>query len=115
MPATVRVGSVTFRVTTDPDDWMRIEHKNQRKGDYGFTGYHEATIYINPESTPDTQRLTLWHEVMHAMCEAVMGSPDWRGLGKEKAAREEAVIAAFESPIVCVLRDNPPLVAYLTA
>lgn len=115
MPASIRVGSVTFRVTTDPDDWMRIEHKNQRKGDYGFTGYHEATIYINPESTPDTQRLTLWHEVMHAMCEAVMGSPDWHGLGKEKAAREEAVVAAFESPIVCVLRDNPALVAYLTS
>jgi len=115
MPTSVIIGSVTFRVTINPDDWMRIEHKNQSKGNYGFTGYHEATIYINPESTPDTQRLTLWHEVMHAMCEAVMGSPDWHGLGKEKSAREEAVVSAFESPIVLVLRDNPALVAYLTA
>jgi len=115
IPSTIRVGSVTFRVTTNPDDWMRIEHKNQGNDAYGYAGYHEATIYINPESTPDTQRLTLWHEVMHAMCEVVMGSPDWHHLGKEKSDREEAVVAAFESPIVCVLRDNPKLVAYLTA
>jgi len=115
IPSTVQIGSVAFRVTIDPDEWMRIEHKNQSKGNYGYTGFHEATMYINPESTPDTQRLTLWHEVMHALCEAVMGSPDWRHLGKEKSDREEAVVSAFESPIVCVLRDNPKLVAYLTA
>ena len=48
------------------------------------------------------------------MCETVMGSPDWHGLGKEKSNREEAVVAAFESPTLLVLRDNPELVAYLT-
>jgi hypothetical protein len=44
-----------------------------------------------------------------------MGSPDWRGLGKEKVDREEAVVRAFESPTLLVLRDNPDVVAYLTA
>jgi hypothetical protein len=115
IPSTVQIGSVTFRVTLDPDEWVRMEHKNQSKGNYGYTGFHEATMFINPESTPDTQRLTLWHEVMHALCEAVMGSPDWHHLGKEKSDREEAVVAAFESPTLLVLRDNPELVAYLTA
>ena len=113
MPTSVIIGSVTYRVTIDPDDWMRYEHKIQRKGDYGHTQNLEATIYINPAATPDVQRLTFWHEVMHAMCESVMGSPDWRGLGKEKGDREEAVIAMLESPIVCVLRDNPDLTTYL--
>jgi hypothetical protein len=113
MPASIRVGAVTFRVTIDPDDWMRYEHKNQRKGDYGHTQNLEATIYVNPASTPDVARLTLWHEVMHAMCETVMGSPDWHGLGKQNDAREEAVIRRLESPIVLVLRDNPALVEYL--
>ena len=115
MPATIRVGAVTYRVTIDPDDWMRIEHKIQSKGDYGHTLNVEATIYVSPEATPDVQRVTLWHEVMHALCTAVMGSPDWRGLGKKKNDREEAVVSAFESPIVLVLRDNPALVAYLTS
>jgi len=114
IPSTIRVGSVTFRVTIDPDDWLRIEHKNLSNGNYGYTGFHEATMYINPESTPDTQRLTLWHEVMHALCEVAMGSPNWHHLGKEKSDREEAVVRAFESPTLLVLRDNPELVAYLT-
>ena len=115
MPTAVRVGPVTYRVTTDPDDWVRVEHKVQTKGDYGHTLNIEATIYINPEATPDVQRVTLWHEVMHALCTAVMGSPDWRNLGKKKGDREEAVVSAFESPIVLVLRDNPDLIAYLLA
>ena len=115
MPASIRVGAVTYRVTIDPDDWVRVEHKVQTKGDYGHTLNLEATIYINPESTPDVQRVTLWHEVMHALCTAVMGSPDWRNLGKKKGDREEAVVSAFESPIVLVLRDNPDLIAYLLA
>ena len=114
MPASIRVGSVTYRVTTDPDDWMRFEHKNQSKGAYGHTEHLEATIFVNPETTPDVQRLTLWHEVMHAMHEAVMGAPDWHGLGKGKIDREEAVISALESPTLLVLRDNPELVTYLT-
>jgi len=115
IPTLVRVGSVTYTVTTNPDDWMRYEHKIQSKGDYGHTQNLEATIYLNPASTPDVQRQTLWHEVMHALCETVMGSPSWRGLGEEKSDREEAVVRAFESPIVLVLRDNPGLVAYLVA
>ena len=115
MPASIRVGSVVYTVTIDPDDWMRYEHKVQIKGDYGHTQNLEATIYVNPEATPDVQRVTLWHEVMHALCYTVMGAPDWHHLGKEKSDREEAVVAAFESPIVCVLRDNPDLIAYLLA
>jgi len=114
MPASVVIGSVTYKVTIDPDEWTRIEHKIQRKGDFGHTQNIEAVISINPEAAPDVQRATLWHEIMHALCMAVMGSPDWRGLGKDKGAREEAVVSLFESPIVCVLRDNPTLVAYLT-
>lgn len=114
-PASVLVGSVTYRVTTDPDDWMRIEHKVQSKGDYGHCDNLTATIYVNPDLSPDVARLTLWHEVLHALCEAVIGSSDWRGLGKAKNDREETVIREIESPTLLVLRDNPALVTYLTA
>jgi len=115
MPATVIVGSVTYRVTIDPDDWMRYEHKNQSKGCYGHTDHVLALILLNPESAPDVARQTLWHELIHALCEVTMGRPDWRGLGKEQVDREEAVVRAFESPVLLVLRDNPDLVAYLAA
>jgi len=115
MPASIRVGSVVYTVTIDPDDWMRVEHKVQSKGDYGHTQNLGATIYVNPAATPDVQRLTLWHEVMHAMCETVMGSPNWLDLGEGNAEREESVVRTLESPTLLVLRDNPALVAYLTA
>jgi hypothetical protein len=115
MPAGIRIGSVTYTVTVDPDEWIRYEHKNQKKGYYGHTEHSTASIYIGPDCTPDVQRLTLWHEVIHALCEVTMGSPGWLDLGEEKHDREEAVIRAFESPTLLVLRDNPDLVDYLTA
>jgi len=115
IPSTVQIGTVTYTVTIDPDAWVRYEHEQQEKGFYGHTHHNRALILLNPENTPDVARQTLWHEVMHALCETTMGSPDWRGLGKEKSDREEAVVRAFESPTLLVLRDNPELVAYLTA
>jgi hypothetical protein len=114
IPSTVQIGAVTYAVTIDPDAWMRYEHENQSKGEYGYTLHTEAIILLNPESAPDVARQTLWHEIMHGLCETTMGSPNWRGLGAEKSDREEAVVRAFESPTLLVLRDNPDLVAYLT-
>lgn len=115
IPASVRIGSITYRVTIDSDEWVRFEHANKRSGFAGHTDNTTAIIYINPECALEVVRSTLWHEVMHALCYAIMGAPNWRHLGKENGAREEAVVAAFESPIVCVLRDNPDLTAYLMA
>jgi hypothetical protein len=115
MPASIRIGAVTYTITTDPDAWVRYEHENQKKGYYGHTRHIKATILISPDSTPDVARLTLWHEIQHALCETVMGSPNWLDLGQDKDDREETVIRAFESPTLLVLRDNPDLVAYLTA
>lgn len=58
MPVAVVVGSIIYRISSTPGDWMRIEHKVQSKGDYGHTDNLLATIYINPDSTPDVARLT---------------------------------------------------------
>lgn len=118
MPAELRIGTVVYKVTVDADDWMRIEHSTQSKGYYGHTHHKSATIYLNPESTPDVLRLTLWHEVLHAVAETMMGSPDLRalpGAPESKDDAEEAVIRMLEHPTLVVLRDNPELVAYLTA
>lgn len=115
MPDTVLIGSVVYDVTTDPIDWLLYEHANQSKGCYGHTDSMAAVIYVSPDTSSDNQRLTLWHEVMHALCETVMGSPAWLDLGDSNGDREERVIRSFESPTLLVLRDNPELVAYLTA
>lgn len=118
MPSEVRVGTVVYKVTADADDWMRIEHSTKTSGYYGHTQNTEATIYLNAGATPDVQRLTLWHEVLHALAETVMGSPDFRnlpGAPDSKSDAEESVVRMFEHSTLAVLRDNPELVAYLTA
>lgn len=113
MPGNVLIGTVNYLVTNAPGEWMRKEQELQRKGDYGHIDHTTAMIYINPDASPDVARLTLWHEVMHGLCESLMGSPSWRGLGNEKDDREEAVVRALESPTLLVLRDNPDLAIYL--
>lgn len=113
MPASVLIGSVTYRVTADPGEWMRSEHELQRKGDYGHCDCSTAVIYINPASSPDVARQSLWHEVLHCLCETVMGAPQWRHLGEGRLEREEFVVRSIESPTLLVLRDNPDLAAYL--
>jgi hypothetical protein len=113
-PTSLRIGAITYRITRDPDDWLRIEHETQRKGDFGHTKHDTAVIYLNPENPPTVTRLTLWHEVLHALNMATMGAPDWKGLGKTTTDREETVIRMWEHPTLAVLRDNPELVAYLT-
>lgn len=113
-PKSVRIGQVEYRITSDPDEWMKVEHKTQTKGYYGHTQNTEALICLNPDAAPSVTRLTLWHEVMHAICESALGSPSWDALGKEKDDREESVIRTLEAPTLNVLADNPDLVAYLT-
>ncbi|WP_417556230.1 hypothetical protein [Microbacterium sp.] len=118
MPSTVQIGTVEYAVMADHDSWMRIEHSTQTKGFYGHTHNHSARIYINPDSVPEVQRLTLWHEVLHALVEVTMGAPDFRSLpgGPEtKDEAEESVVRMWEHPTLAVLRDNPGLLAYLTA
>lgn len=113
MPGKVLVGAASYLVTQDPGQWLAIEHKLQRKGDYGHADSITAMIHINPDCSPDVARLTLWHEVLHCLCETVMGAPDWRDLGTDREEREESVVRSLESPTLLVLRDNPDLTAYL--
>lgn len=112
-PTTVRVGQVEYRVTSDADEWLKVEHRTQTKGYYGHTLHTEAVIYLNPDAAPTVARLTLWHEVLHAVLEAAAGAPDWENFGEDKDAREEALIRRLEAPTLNVLADNPELAAYL--
>jgi hypothetical protein len=112
-PASVRIGTVPYRVTSNPDEFMRIENETQNSGAYGHTRHREATIYLNPVQTIEVERMTLLHEVMHALCETAMGSPSWLDLGENASEREERIIRMYEAPLMDVFANNPDLVAYL--
>lgn len=114
MPSELLIGSIVYQVISDPVLFALKERDEECKGVYGFTTAMKATIFLNPDQTPDNQRLTLWHEIMHALAESVMGNPHWDNLGEGPTEREEKIIRLFESPTLLVLRDNPLLVKYLT-
>ncbi len=117
LPTTIRVGAVEYTVTQDRDEWMKIEHETQTKGYYGHSHHKDAKIYLNPDAAESVTRLTLLHEVLHCLTESAMGAPvfDTATLGEERDDREERIVRMFEAPLLNVLRDNPELVAYLTA
>ena len=113
VPPELLIGSVVYRVISDPILFALKEGDEECKGAYGFTTAMKATIHLNPDQSPDNQRLTLWHEIMHALAESVMGNPHWDNLGENPVEREEKIIRLLESPTLLVLRNNPLLVKYL--
>lgn len=115
VPTSILVGTIRYRITCDEEEWLRIEHRSKTSGYYGHTTNLDATIWLNPASSPDVLRLTLWHEALHAVMESAAGCPEWTELGEDRATREETVIRRIESPTLALLRDNPELVAYLNA
>lgn len=114
IPDRVKVGTVTYRITQAETEWHRKQSEDgDTEGRIGSTDNVAAVIYLAPELTGDVLRITLWHEVLHALCAAVMGGPQWDDLGDDGDAREESVVGAWEHPTLAVLRDNPALVRYL--
>lgn len=110
MPPSVRVGTVTYRISNTPEDWADA---TDATGKVGETDHIAGLIRLKPGMTGGVLRITLWHEVIHAMMWAVLGGPKWDNLGDDEEAREEFIVARMEHPTLAVLRDNPALVHYL--
>lgn len=113
LPKEIRIGTVTYTVHQDADTWLKYEHSSQTSGFYGATQFRTAEIFLNPEMTPEQTRLTLWHEVLHALNQTVMGDPDWTKLHKDPTQAEEIMVRRLEHPTLAVLRDNADLALYL--
>lgn len=113
LPESVIIGTVVYAILNDPTSWMAYEHGSQTKGFYGATQFRQSQILINPEQTPEQTRLTLWHEILHALNQSVMGDPSWTRLSKDPDEAEEIMVRRLEHPTLAVLRDNPELTLYL--
>ena len=98
IPTSIKVGPVTYDVRV------------QNMGDRGQTDPETGVITIADHLGPGRARVTLLHEVMHAMhlhCGAVIINSD------DADDCEENLIRLWSGPLLMVLRDNPALVAYL--
>lgn len=100
LPKTLRIGHETYRIVNDPKA-CEAEDAN------GITVPDERTITIRGDRPTDKVREALLHETLHGCLDAsVAGLP---------VKTEERIVNAITGPLLVALRDNPELVAFLTA
>lgn len=100
LPAELVVGPYVYSVTL-----------HEALEDDGLRGVSDTDLHyirLNPKNPPALQRSTLLHEALH--CVAVSA-----GIGPKDKLPQEEWIGRIEAPLTSLLRDNPALVAYLTA
>lgn len=101
-PEAIRVGPYVYAVEVREDD--------DGGGVWGRVRYSRRAIRVSPRLTPETQRVCLLHEVMHAVNDLAALNVD-----AESWPKTEEQHVTTTSPLwVMVLRDNPYLIAYLT-
>lgn len=105
LPASVKVGPFDYSVVVGGKAW---DEARLKENDADLIGHHSPstlTISMQPGLVAGAQREVMLHEVMHACFNAV-GQP-------LKDDDEEDAVRALACGLLAVLRDNPPLVAYL--
>lgn len=106
-------------------DWSIVISRNY--GLWGKTKFDTSEIYVEPQTTPAMQRRILVHELMH-VCQH---DAELMVHSKPKTDEEKAEQLLFGTPatemtadewieatspaFLQMLKDNPQLVAYLTA
>jgi len=125
MPSEVRVGPVTYRVIVDAAE-VKAASDAANFGDDGewiaFSDHNKLIIGLNPEHASDTNRCSMIHEILHCALRQSGAHPntyaDTVYEAHDRVAGhtvEEYTVSAMTGPLLSVLRDNPGLVAYLTA
>lgn len=101
-PQRIKVGPLTYRVKL----WKKRPADNARN--WGLCDRESCTILIHERLSRPRFREVLLHEVMHACY-------DTSGLTLKDDCPEEMVVNDLSFALLGVLRDNPDLVAFLTA
>ena len=97
-PKKVRVGPHIYRIRLVPDGIL------EGAGSDGTCQPRHLTIGLDANQPATAMADTLLHELTHALLATVKLDDDV----------EEAVALALAPGLLALLRDNPPLVAYLT-
>jgi hypothetical protein len=108
LPGSVVVGPVRYKITDSAEDWHAYEQDEggRHRDELGLAWHSRALILLNPKD-PDAQvrRVTVLHEVCHAIIEAV-------GHSNGKLS-EEQWVRLFSPLLLDTLRRNPDLTRWL--
>ena len=125
IPAHVKIGPLVYSVLTDVDAIKAASESADIDEGAEWTAYsdHDALVIgINPSNPECVQQRDLLHEVIHCCLRFAGVEPNAfaRIVARAKERHggytvEEFMVAAASGPLLGVLRDNPDLVAWLTA
>jgi hypothetical protein len=110
MPNEIKVGTQIYQVIlrTPKEDGMLND------GNFGYTLDSGLVIVIDATISPTKQRVTLLHELMHAI-QMTFGSPTKPSKDADFEEWEHYFIGTYEESMLIVLQDNPSLLKYLSA
>ena len=123
IPGAVQIGPLTYRIIVDTAEVKAFSDRNAVSGEWlAFSDHDKLIIGINPDRAADANRVDLVHEILHCAVRASGAHPGtYADTVYEARDRdggfgvEEYTVAAMAGPLLSTLRDNPGLVAYLTA
>ena len=125
MPASIRVGAVTYRIIMDTAEVKAASDAANTRGEgewLAFSDHDKLIIGLNPDRALDANRVSLVHEILHcALRHSGACVNTYADVVYEARDRvggltvEEFGVAAMAGPLLSALRDNPALVAYLTS
>jgi Zn-dependent peptidase ImmA (M78 family) len=112
MPTKVKIGTQSWTVierSSNMDDALSSSA-------YGYTLVRSSTIIIDADAPPSRKRQTLLHELLHAIRYS-MGNSTIPATSDDESkttdAWEHYFIGIYEEGVLAILRDNPPVTAYL--
>jgi Zn-dependent peptidase ImmA (M78 family) len=112
MPTKVKIGTQNWTVierSSNMDDALSSSA-------YGYTLVRSSTIIIDADAPPSRKRQTLLHELLHAIRYS-MGNSTIPATSDDESkttdAWEHYFIGIYEEGVLAILRDNPPVTAYL--
>lgn len=105
IPRRIKIGKFAHEVTITDD--MKV--KDGRVGEYSFL----KTIRIKPQQGHELEILI--HELLHGIFCSYNLHHQVRRLGVQPRQTEEFIVGKLAKGIAQVLKDNPDLVAYVSA
>ena len=108
MPKTIKIGSQVWEIS----EQKRKHNAEFLDGTYGYTIDKDNTIILDSEMANSVKRVTLFHEILHAV-RFIFGGSFKPGKSTTYEEWEHYFIGLYEEPMLMVLRDNPELLAFL--
>jgi hypothetical protein len=108
LPKSVKIGTQVWEITEQ-------KRKHSVTNDhFGFTSPTNNTIVLDSEQVLSMKRVTLFHELLHAI-KITFGGSYQPSKATSFEEFEHYFIGLYEEPVVLMFRDNPELVEFLLA